>query len=96
VAPRLGAPKVIAGPPKRFAQAMGAVITTAGAIAWLGFGLGGVADVLLALLVAAATLESVFAFCVGCQIFGLLMRAGLVPETVCVECADIWARSASA
>src|SRR6187200_475681 len=62
VAPRLGAPKVVAGPPKRFAQGMGAVITTAGAIAWLGFGLAGVADVLLALLVVAATLESVFAF----------------------------------
>jgi hypothetical protein len=96
VAPRLGAPRVVAGPPKRFAQGMGAVITTAGAIAWLGFGLGWVADVLLALLVVAATLESVFAFCVGCQIFGLLMRAGLVPESVCVECADIRARAVSA
>ena len=96
VAPRLGPPKYVAGPPKRFAQGMGAVITTAGAIAWLGFGLAGVADVLLALLVVAATLESVFAFCVGCQIFGLLMRAGLVPESVCVECADIRARAVSA
>jgi hypothetical protein len=38
----------------------------------------------------------VFAFCVGCQIFGLLMRTGVVPESVCVECADIRARAASA
>jgi hypothetical protein len=96
VAPRLGPPKVVAGPPKRFAQAMGAVITTVGAIAWLGFGLARVADVLLLLLVVAATLESVLAFCVGCQIFGLLMRTGLVPESVCIECADIRARAASA
>src|SRR3954451_10832497 len=96
VAPRLGPPKLVAGPPKRFAQAMGAVITTAGAIAWLGFGLDWLADVLLALLVAAATLESVLALCVGCQIFGRLMRAGLVPDSVCVECADIRARAASA
>jgi Domain of unknown function (DUF4395) len=95
-APRLGAPKMVSGPPKRFAQAMGAAITTTGAIAWIGFGAGTVADVLLALLVLAATLESVFAFCLGCQIFGLLMRAGLVPEAVCAECADIWARSARA
>jgi hypothetical protein len=95
VAPRLGTPKVVAGPPKRFAQAMGAVITTTGAIAWL-VGLSTVADILLALLVVAATLESVFAFCVGCQIFGLLMRTGVVPESVCVECADIRARAASA
>jgi hypothetical protein len=92
VAPRLGAPKEVAGPPKRFAQGMGAAITTLGSLAWL-LGLGTVADVLLAMLVVAATLESVFAYCLGCQIFGLLMRAGVVPEDVCAECADIWARA---
>jgi hypothetical protein len=92
VAPRLGAPKEVAGPPKRFAQGMGAVITTLGSLAWL-LGLGTVADVLLVMLVVAATLESVFAYCLGCQIFGLLMRAGVVPEDVCAECADIWARA---
>jgi hypothetical protein len=92
VAPRLGPPKEVAGPPKRFAQAMGAAITTLGSLAWL-LGLGAVADVLLAMLVVAATLESVFAYCLGCQIFGLLMRAGVVPEDVCAECGDIWARA---
>jgi hypothetical protein len=92
VAPRLGAPKEVAGPPKRFAQGMGAAITTLGSLAWL-LGLGTVADVLLAMLVVAATLESVFAYCLGCQIFGLLMRAGVVPEDVCADCADIWARA---
>jgi hypothetical protein len=92
VAPRLGPPKEVPGPPKRFAQGMGAAITTLGSLAWL-LGLGTVADVLLAMLVVAATLESVFAYCLGCQIFGLLMRAGVVPEDVCAECADIWARA---
>jgi hypothetical protein len=87
-APRLGAPKEVAGPPKRFAQALGATMTTAGSIAWLA-GATGAAQVLLALLVVAATLESVFAFCLGCQIFGALMRIGLVPEDVCVECANL-------
>jgi hypothetical protein len=88
VAPRLGTPKEVAGPPKRFAQGMGAAMTTIGVVA-LALGWTTVTTVLLALLVAAATLESVFALCVGCQVFGLLMRAGLIPETVCVECADI-------
>src|SRR4051812_4202677 len=91
VAPRLGPPKEVSGPPKRFAQAMGATITTAGSLAWL-LGFDTLADVLLAALVVAATLESVLAYCLGCQIFGLLMRAGLVPDEVCAECADIWAR----
>src|SRR3954452_7073974 len=70
-APRLGPPKEVPGPPKRFAQAMGAAMTTAAAIAALVFEAHGVADVLLVALLAAATLESVFAFCVGCKIFGL-------------------------
>jgi hypothetical protein len=87
-APRLGAPREVAGPPKRFAQALGATITTAGSIAYLA-GAGGVADLCLALLIAAATLESVFAFCLGCKVFAGLMRIGLVPEEVCVECANL-------
>jgi hypothetical protein len=95
VAPRLGRPKDVAGPPKRFAQGMGAAMTTAGAIA-LALGWTTVSTVLLALLVVAATLESVFALCIGCQAFGLLMRTGIVPETVCVECADISRRVANA
>jgi hypothetical protein len=40
----------------------------------------------------AATLESVFAFCLGCQIFAGLMRLGVIPESVCEECANIWTR----
>ena len=92
IAPRLGEPKDVSGPPKRFAQAMGAVMTTTAAIASLGFGAQGVAEVLLGAMVIAAGLESIFAYCVGCKIFGLLMRAGLVPDEVCAECADIWAR----
>src|SRR5919198_3471590 len=39
VAPRLGPPKEVAGPPKRFAQGMGAAITALGSVAWL-LGLG--------------------------------------------------------
>jgi hypothetical protein len=89
VAPRLGPPKYVPGPPKRFAQGMGAVFSTTAAVLALGVGALGAADVLVALLVAAATLESVFAVCLGCQIFGVLMRAGLVPADTCERCADI-------
>ena len=43
----------------------------------------------LGLLTAAATLESVFALCLGCKVFALLMWAGVIPETVCVRCRDV-------
>jgi hypothetical protein len=95
IAPRLGAPKVVSGPPKRFAQAMGAAMTTAAVVA-LALGAHGVVEALLVLMVIAAGLESVLAFCVGCQIFGLLMRAGVIPDEICAECGDIWARRSAA
>ena len=95
IAPRfLGEPKYVSGPPKRFAQGMGAVMSTAAAILALGFGADTAAGVLTAMILVAATLESVFAYCVGCQVFAVLMRAGIVPEAVCAECADIWSRPA--
>jgi hypothetical protein len=92
VAPRLGQPKYVPGPPKRFAQVMGAAMTTSGAILALAFGLDTAADVLLGAMIVAAGLESILGFCLGCQVFGLLMRIGLVPNDVCLRCADIWAR----
>jgi hypothetical protein len=94
-APRLGDPKEVPGPPKRFAQGMGATITTLGSIAYLA-GSTTLAGICLALLVVAATLESVFAVCLGCHIFNALMRIGLVPETVCIECANLASRHARA
>ena len=96
VAPRLGAPKPVSGPPKRFAQAMGATMTTAAATVALAAGQHGLADVILGLMIVASGLESIFAYCVGCRVFGLLMRAGLVPAAVCAECADIWSRTRAA
>jgi hypothetical protein len=92
--PRLGATKHVSGPPKRFAQGIGAVCTTVGAVVGVGLGIGAVADAILALMVVFATLESVFALCVGCRLFGLLMRTGLIPEEVCAECADRWGPAA--
>lgn len=84
-------PKYVPGPPKRFAQGMGAAMTSVATVLWLT-GSTTAAGVFVAMLVVAATLESVFAICLGCQIFGMLMRVGIVPDDVCAECADIWAR----
>jgi len=93
-APRLGPPREVPGPPKRFAQAIGATLSSAAAVLALGLGLEGLATVLLLALVAAAGLEAGLGICLGCRIFAGLMRAGLVPATVCQECADIWSRPA--
>ena len=90
-APRLGDPKYVSGPPKRFAQGMGAAMTSAALVAW-ALGATTVVQVLLALLVVASGLESIFAFCLGCQVFAVLMRVGVIPDEVCAECNDIWSR----
>lgn len=92
IAPRLGPPRYVSGPPKRFAQGMGAAMSTATAVLALT-GEPTAATVLLALLVAAAVLESGFGYCLGCKVFGLLMRSGVIPQDVCAECADIWSRA---
>ncbi len=71
--------------------AIGAAFATGAVVAW-ALGASTAAGVLLGMLLFAATLEAVFALCLGCKVFGLLMRAGIVPEEVCAECADIWSR----
>jgi Domain of unknown function (DUF4395) len=93
VAPRLGPPKEVPGPPKRFAQAIGLTVTTLAAVAWFGFGSGTVTAALFGLLLGFALLESVVGFCAGCWVFGMLMRAGVIPASTCEACADIWVRT---
>lgn len=89
VTPRLPvAPRLIPGPPKRFAQGMGAVMSVTAAVLALGFGLVGAAYTVLGLLVVAASLEAVLGFCLGCRIFALLMRTGVIPAEVCERCVS--------
>jgi uncharacterized protein DUF4395 len=91
IVPRLPVePRYVPGPPKRFAQGIGAVVTVTAAVLHFGFGLTGAAYVLLGVLVVAATLESVLGFCIGCQVFAVLMRIGAIPSEVCERCNDIW------
>jgi hypothetical protein len=88
--------RLVPGPPKRFAQGIGAVLSVAALVAHLGFGATGLAEVLVGAIVAAAMLEAVFAFCLGCVIFGWLIRVGALPESACADCADISERLAGA
>lgn len=90
VAPRLGEPKLVAGPPKRFAQSIGLVVTGAATLATALHGYG-LAQVLLGLIIVAAGLESIFALCIGCRIFSVLMRVGLVPAETCEACNNVQA-----
>ena len=92
VAPHLGiAPRLTPGPPKRFAQGIGAGFSTAALVAWATLGWTA-ATVLLVALGAAAFLEAAFGLCLGCKIFARLMRAGIIPAHVCEECADVTRR----
>jgi hypothetical protein len=88
IAPRLGAARLVPGPPKRFAQAIGLTFTAV-VTALLFAGQDVAAGILLGVLLVAAFLESVVGFCVGCWMFGLLMRAGVIPRSVCLACANV-------
>ncbi len=70
----------VPGPPKRFAQAVGLAFTGSASAAWM-LGLPVVSDVLVGALVVAATLESVFAVCLGCIVHNALWG--------CADCDDI-------
>ena len=93
VTPRLPfAPRETPGPPKRFAEGIGATMSVAALVAWLAFDDTTVAYVLVGAICIAATLESAFGYCLGCKVFAALMRVGVIPESVCEECNDLWKR----
>ena len=81
--------KYVPGPPKRFAQGIGAVFSVTAAILALGFGETDAAYVVLGLLAVAAGLEAVFALCLGCKVFALLIKTGLIPQQVCERCVGV-------
>jgi hypothetical protein len=84
--------RFVPGPPKRFAQGVGAAFTITASVLFV-LGATGAAQIVIALLVVAAFLESAFAVCLGCIGFGLLMKIGVIPEAVCEECNNFTARS---
>lgn len=94
IAPRLGPARLVPGPPKRFAQAIGATLSVGALLAfYLGAATG--SWILVGMILVAATLESVFGICLGCIIFGRLQAIGLIPVSVCEACNDIRLRYSS-
>jgi uncharacterized protein DUF4395 len=64
------------------------VLSVMAAVLAFVFHLPAAAYAVLGVLAAAATLEAVFAVCLGCAIFARLMKMGVIPEAVCQECND--------
>ena len=86
IVPVLGNPtKLVAGPPKRFAQTIGLVFSaTAFIMLMLDFVLA--FQITLAILVVFAILESVVGFCAGCFVFNYLMKWKIIPQSICESC----------
>jgi hypothetical protein len=89
IRPRISAaPRPTPGPPKRFAATVGAVFSAAIPVTYY-LGAHTVAWLLIAVMLVFPALESILGICVGCLVFSALMRLGVIPEEVCLECADI-------
>ncbi|MDO3396859.1 DUF4395 domain-containing protein [Nocardioides sp. SOB44] len=75
IRPRLAAPHELEDPaPPRFAQSVGLVFTLV-AIAGYAAGLTVLAQVAIGFALVAATLNAVFRFCLGCEMYLLIRRA---------------------
>ncbi len=83
--------------PKRFAAAIGAAMTGALTVLWLvdlalpggsgaGAGVGVAMVVIAAVMILFPALEALLGLCVGCKMFYLLGRLGLVDEELCIDC----------
>jgi hypothetical protein len=93
VRPRLGiAPRPVPGPPKRFAQGMGLVFSIVALVLVFAAGEPAAGYAVLGVLAAAAALESFFGLCLGCWLFAALMRLGIIPQTICEACDNVWHR----
>ncbi|WP_251449233.1 DUF4395 domain-containing protein [Microbacterium sp. Marseille-Q6648] len=78
VQPSLRAPRELEDPrPPRFAQGVGLVVTGIGLLLHLA-GVPWALPIAAAMAFAAAFLNAVFGLCLGCQLYLVLQRAGLV------------------
>jgi hypothetical protein len=88
ITPRLHvAHRFAPGPAKRFAQSVGAVFTVVATVLWFAFGEHTAALALLGVIAVFASLEAAFGLCVGCRVFYVAIRMGIVPAGVCEDCA---------
>ena len=81
--------KPAAGPPKRFAQTVGLGFSIAALVLHYGLELTIAAKGVLVVLVLFASLEAFVGFCMGCFVFGYLMKMGLVPLQICEKCNNL-------
>lgn len=78
VAPRLSPPRELEDPrPPRFAQGVGLFVTALGLVLQL-LGVPWALTIAAAAAFVAAFLNAVFGLCLGCQLYLLLQRAGIV------------------
>jgi hypothetical protein len=90
VTPRINRPATFSpGPPKRLGQGMGLAMSSAALVLNYRFGRKKAAYAVLTGLLGAAGLEAFFGICLACKMFPVLVRLGLVPESVCEECARV-------
>jgi len=89
VAPRLAPPRPVPGPPKRFAQALGATVSVLTLVLYYALSWHVAAFVLAGMMVVLATLESALRICVGCMIHAWLVRKDVVQGAECAACADV-------
>lgn len=89
IIPLLGSPtEYCPGPPKRFAQSVGAGFTSTALILVVSGNIPG-AQAFLGVLVVFSSLESVVGFCAGCWFFKYLMVWGVIPQKICLKCQNI-------
>ena len=79
--------RLVPGPPKRFAQGIGFVVSGTSLVLWLTMG-STIAKVGVVLLILFSAMECILGVCAGCIAFGVLMKMGVVPESVCEECRN--------
>ncbi len=89
------APRLTSAAPKRFAAGIGTVLTGAAFGLWLlGVATGSPATSaspvvwgITAAMIAFPLLEAGLGLCVGCRVYALLIRVGLIPADTCIDCA---------
>jgi hypothetical protein len=87
IVPLLGNPsRPVPGPPKRFAQTVGLVLSGTALVLLLTVDSALAAKSVLAVIALFASLKAFAGFCAGCFVFGYLMRWGVIPESVCRDC----------
>jgi len=78
--------KSVPGPPKRFAQFIGTIMTLIASIIYFFTSYNLIVISILGILILFTFLESILSFCFGCYVFNFFIRIGLIPENICEAC----------